>query len=138
MEITYDWKITALKKAPTLDGLSNVITHIRFNYTGTDSVSGESHTFSGACPVGTPSAENFSAIETLTEEIIVEWAKANHPTDHMNEVILKGIQSKIIPTQEDVTELEWLQPAETAPDTTEVDAAPDTTEVDDAEQVTEE
>lgn len=28
MNITYDWKITALKKAPTLDGLSNVITHI--------------------------------------------------------------------------------------------------------------
>jgi hypothetical protein len=145
MEITYDWKITALKKAPTLDGLSNVITHIRFNYTGTDSVSGESQTFSGACPVGAPSAENFSEIGTLTEEIIVEWAKANHPTDHMNDVILKGIQSKIIPTQEDVTELEWLQTVEESPaiesapnEEEEATDAPNTTEVDDAEQVTEE
>ena len=113
MNITYDWKITALKKAPTLDGLSNVITHIRFDYTGTDSESGESHTFSGACPVGAPSAENFSAIETLTEATIIEWAQANHPTDHMDEVILKGIKGKVTPTQEDVTELDWLQTEET-------------------------
>ena len=120
MNITYDWKITALKKAPALDWLSNVITHIRFDYTGTDSESGESHTFSGACPVGAPSAENFSAIETLTEATIIEWAQANHPTDHMDEVVLKGIKGKVTPTQEDVTELDWLQTEETpAPPTTE-------------------
>jgi len=120
MNITYDWKITALKKAPALDGLSNVITHIRFDYTGTDSESGEFHTFSGACPVGAPSAENFSAIETLTEATIIEWAQANHPTDHMDEVILKGIKGKVTPTQEDVTELDWLHTEETpAPETEE-------------------
>ena len=120
MNITYDWKITALKKAPALDGLSNVITHIRFDYTGTDSESGESHTFSGACPVGAPSEENFSAIETLTEATIIEWAQANHPTDHMDGVILKGIKGKVTPMQEDVTELDWLQTEETpAPETEE-------------------
>jgi len=106
--ITYNWKITALKKAPTLDGLSNVITHIKFDYTGTDAESGESHTFNGACPVGAPSAENFASIETLTEDMVIEWAKANHPVDHMNEVIKKGIKAKVIPTNEDVTELDWL------------------------------
>ena len=67
MNITYDWKITALKKAPSLDGLSNVITHIRFDYTGTDADSGESHTFHGACPVGAPNPDAFSEITTLTE-----------------------------------------------------------------------
>jgi len=103
MELTYSWKITALKKAPSLDGLSNVITHIRFDYTGTDTESGESHTFHGACPVGAPDAENFAAIETLTEETVIEWAKANHPTDHMNEVIERHIKEKLTPTQEDVT-----------------------------------
>jgi hypothetical protein len=109
MNITYNWKITALKKAPTLDGLSNVITNIRFDYTGTDEESGESHTFSGACPVPAPSADNFADIETLTEDIVIEWAKANHPVGHMNEVIEKGIKSKITPTNEDVTELDWLE-----------------------------
>jgi len=108
MNITYNWKITALKKAPTLDGLSNVITHIKFDYTGTDTESGESHTFSGACPVPAPSSDNFADIETLTEDMVIEWAKANHPVGHMNEVIEKGIKSKITPTNEDVTELDWL------------------------------
>ena len=109
MELTYDWKITALKKAPSLDGLSNVITHIRFDYTGTDAASGESHTFHGACPVGAPSADSFSEINTLTEADVIEWAKANHPTDHMNEVIEKAISDKVTPKNEDVTELDWLQ-----------------------------
>ena len=110
MNLTYSWKITALKKAPSLDGLSNVITHIKFNYTGTDAESGESHTFHGACPVGAPDAENFTSIETLTEADIIEWAKANHPTDHMDEVIERHIKEKLTPTQEEVTELNWLTP----------------------------
>ena len=108
MNITYAWKITALKKAPTLDGLSNVITHIRFDYTGTDSESGESHTFHGACPVGAPNADNFSEITTLTEADVIGWAQANHPTSHMNEVIEKAISDKLTPKNEDVTELDWL------------------------------
>lgn len=114
MNITYSWKITALKKAPSLDGLSNVITHVRFDYTGTDADSGESHTFHGACPIGAPSADNFSEITTLTEEQVIEWAKANHPTDHMNEVIEKVISDKITPKNEDVTEIDWLQTEEPA------------------------
>ena len=108
MEITYAWKITALKKAPSLNGLSDVITHIRFDYTGTDAESGESHTFHGACPVGAPSAESFTPLTEVTEENVIEWAKANHPTAHMNEVILKAISEKVQPKNEDVTELEWL------------------------------
>ena len=113
MEITYAWKITALKKAPSLNGLSDVITHIRFDYTGTDAESGESHTFHGACPVGAPDAENFTPLASITEENVIEWAKANHPTGHMNEVIEREISKKITPVNEDVTELEWLQPAVT-------------------------
>ena len=34
MSITYTWKITGVKKLPTLGELSNVITHINFDYTG--------------------------------------------------------------------------------------------------------
>ena len=115
MEITYAWKITALKKAPSLNGLSDVITHIRFDYTGTDAESGESHTFHGACPVGAPNADSFTPITEITEANVIEWAKANHPTNHMNEVIEREISKKITPTNEEVTELEWLQPAVVTP-----------------------
>lgn len=111
MEITYTWKITALKKAPSLDGLSDVITHIRFDYTGTDAVSGESHTFHGACPVGAPSADGFTPLAQITEADVIEWAKANHPVGHMNEVIAKAISDKLTPKSEEVTELDWLSPA---------------------------
>ena len=113
MNITYAWKITALKKAPSLNGLSDVITHIRFDYTGTDAESGESHTFHGACPVGTPNAESFTPLTEITEENVIAWAQANHPTDHMNEVIAREIGKKIVPMNEEVNELEWLQPAVT-------------------------
>jgi len=80
MNITYDWKITAMKKAPVLEGLSDVITHIRFDYTGTDADSGETHVFPGACPIGLPDAENFTELASLTEADVIEWVKANHPT----------------------------------------------------------
>ena len=110
MEITYAWKITALKKAPSLNGLSDVITHIRFDYTGTDAESGESHTFHGACPVGAPNADSFTPITEITEANVIEWAKANHPTDHMNEVIKREIGKEIVPMNEEVTELDWLTP----------------------------
>lgn len=115
MNITYTWKITALKKAPELDGLSNVITHIRFDYTGTDSESGHSYSFQGACPIGSPDAANFTEITSLTEEQVISWAQANHPTDHMNSVIEGAIRRKLRPTLEDVTELSWLPTEEQAP-----------------------
>ena len=120
MSITYDWSITALKKAPSLDGLSDVVTNIRFNYTGTDSESGESFTFAGACPVPAPDSETFTALADLTEAEVITWAQANHPTDHMNEVVEKGISAKVTPVNEDVTELDWLA--------TEAPAEPETTE----------
>ena len=123
MNITYDWKITALKKAPSLDGLSNVITHIRFDYTGTDADSGESHTFHGACPVGAPNADSFTEITSLTEADVISWAQANHPTDHMNEVIEKAISDKITPKNEDVTELDWLQTESADPEPAVEDAS---------------
>jgi hypothetical protein len=110
MNMSYEWKITALKQAPTLDGLSNVITNINFEYKGTDADSGESAVFYGACPTGAPDSENFTAIGDLTEADVIAWAQANHPTDHMDEVIQKEISTKITPTNVEVTgdDVSWL------------------------------
>ena len=110
MNMSYEWKITALKQAPTLDGLSNVITHVNFEYKGTDADSGKSAVFNGACPIGAPDSENFTAIGDLTEANVIAWAKANHPTEHMNEVIQNEISKKITPTNVEVTseQISWL------------------------------
>ena len=114
MNMSYEWAITAMKKAPTLDGLSNVITHINFEYKGTDADSGESAVFNGACPIGAPDSENFTAIGDLTEADVVAWAQANHPTEHMNQVIQNEISKKITPTNVVVTseEVSFLAPPE--------------------------
>ena len=118
MNITYEWKITAMKKAPSLDGLSDVITHIRFDYTGTDADSGESHTFAGACPVGAPSSDAFTALADLTEADVIAWAQANHPTDHMNMVIEKAISDKVTPKNVEA-EMPWAPAPETPAEPTE-------------------
>jgi len=110
MNLSYEWKITAMKKAPSLDGLSDVITHVNFEYKGIDADSGEEAVFNGACPIGAPDSENFTALGELTEGDVIAWAKANHPTDHMNEVIEKQISDKLTPKNVEV-EMPWA-PAE--------------------------
>jgi len=106
MNMSYTWSITGLKKAPSLDGLTDVITNIRFNYTGTDADSGYSHTFAGAVPTGAPDSASFTPLADLTEAEVVSWAQANHPTDHMNEIISASIANQITPTNDD-TDLPW-------------------------------
>jgi len=110
MNISYEWKITALKKAPSLDELSDVITHVRFDYTGTDADSGESYTFSGACPILPPDPNVFTPLTEVLESDVILWAQANHPTDHMNYIIEKNISDKITPKNEEVSvdEVYWL------------------------------
>lgn len=112
MNLSYEWKITAMKKAPSLDGLSDVITHVNFEYKGTDADSGEEAVFNGACPIGAPDSESFTALGELTEADVIAWAQANHPTDHMNEVIEKAISEKITPKNEEA-EMPWAPAEET-------------------------
>lgn len=109
MAINYEWKITAMKSAPSLDGLSDVITHINFEYKGTDE-DGNEGVFNGACPIPAPDADNFTELANLTEADVIEWAKENHPTDHMNEVIEKQISDKVTPKNVE-TDMPWA-PAE--------------------------
>jgi hypothetical protein len=102
MAITYTWSITGLKKAPSLNGLDDVVTGIRFKYKGVDS-DGNEGVFDGAVPVGAPNSDSFIAISELTEAEIIEWAKANHPVDHMQEMIAKIIEDKKAPKSDDYT-----------------------------------
>lgn len=104
MNMSYEWAITAMKKAPTLDGLSNVIMHVNFNYTGTDADSGHSAVFHGACPLAAPQeGDEFIEIGDLTEAKVIEWAQAAHPVEHMNSVIEEEINRIITPTNVEVT-----------------------------------
>jgi hypothetical protein len=109
MAITYTWKITAMKKAPSLDGLSDVITHVNFEYKGVDE-NGNEGVFNGACPLPGPDKDDFIELSKATEADVIKMAQENHPVDHMNEVIEKQIADKITPKNEEV-DLPWA-PAE--------------------------
>lgn len=111
MAITYTWKITAMKKAPSLDDLSDVITHVNFEYKGVDE-NGNEGIFNGACPLPGPDAADFIELSKATEDDVIEMAKANHPVEHMNDVIEKQIAEKVTPKNESV-DLPWA-PAEEA------------------------
>ena len=41
---------------------------------------------------------------------MIEWAKANHPVEHMQEVIAKAIADQEVPKNEEVSseEVSWL------------------------------
>ena len=112
MAVAYTWGITAMKKAPSLDGLSDVITHVRFKYEGTDSdvdSNGEFYkaSFQGACPLGAPSSDTFTPLANVTEANVVEWAKANHPVEHMQEVILKELAELKKPKNVEIDGMPW-------------------------------
>jgi len=106
MAITYTWKITAMKKAPSLDDLSDVITHVNFEYKGVDE-NGNEGIFNGACPLPGPDAADFIELSKATEADVIEMAQANHPVEHMNDVIEKQIAEKIAPKNESV-DLPWV------------------------------
>ena len=115
MNITYVWAITAMKMAPSLDGLTDVVTNVQFTYTGTDSDSGFSSTFNGAYPVPPPSAPGFIPLADLTEAEVIAWIEPIYPIDHPNEVIEAGIENQIAPTNEDAP-MPWApEPPEPLP-----------------------
>ncbi len=113
MNIIYTWKISGLKMAPSLDGLTDVVTNVRFEYTGTDEDTGFSGTFSGAIPIGQPESGSFVPLADLTENEVIAWVQSIYPIDHPNEVVLKEINQKITPTNDDVP-MPW-EPSEPTP-----------------------
>lgn len=100
MELTYEWKLTGLKKQDTAD-LTDLVIGTQWKLTGTNA-NGTSGTFSGATPLDIPDADEvgFIPYEELTEELVLGWIKdlvaGNKPTnymDHINEQIIKQIRN---------------------------------------------
>lgn len=116
MNITYTWKITGMKMAPTLDGLSDVITNVQFEYKGTDSDSEFSSTFQGAIPIGQPSSGNFVPLADLTENEVITWVQSIYPMDHPNEIVSKGIKNQIVPEDKDAV-MPWAPDPDPTPPT---------------------
>ncbi len=107
MNITYSYKITSMLMAPLLDGLSDVITVVKFNYIGKDSDSGYEGVFNGSIPVEAPDPSSFVPLKDLTEDEVIQWVIDTYPSwDHPQNVILKQINNKITP-KTDEAQMPW-------------------------------
>lgn len=101
MALTYEWKLTGLKKQDTAD-LSDLVIGTRWELKGTNDA-GVFGTFSGATPLDIPDADEpgYIAYADLTETQVLGWVKnivsesaATQYMDHITEQIEKQISEK--------------------------------------------
>ena len=102
MSLTYEWKLTNIKKATTTDLSSDAVIGTQWKVIATDG-DGNEGTFSGATPFKLQeiNPDNFIAFEDLTENIVLDWIKSyvsgsgtfnNGYWDHISEQINKQIE----------------------------------------------
>ena len=112
MAITYSYQIHELKAVPTVGDLEQVITEVRYAYIGTDE-NNITSTYPGRTALPTPDSEEFTSIEELTEELVVEWLEANADLNIMKQAIEAHIEQQSGVIYKGST-LPWA-PAEQAP-----------------------
>jgi hypothetical protein len=102
MALTYEWKLTGLRKKDTAD-LSDLVIGTRWKLKGTNG-NGVFGTFDGATPLDIPDADEdgFIAYADLTEDLILGWIKehvsgssSSNYMEHINEQINKQIGEKV-------------------------------------------
>ena len=101
MALTYEWKLTGLRKQQTAN-LDNVVIGTFWKVTGTDE-DGNTGEFSGATPfeLSSVNTASFTAYADLTEEQVLNWIKQRVSGsaitsywDHINSVIIRDIDAK--------------------------------------------
>ena len=70
----YTWKIETLESHPSVNGLENVVAVVHWRLFGTDDVNIVDAY--GSVNLDAPDSDNFYQYNILTQEQIVEWAKA--------------------------------------------------------------
>jgi hypothetical protein len=101
MALTYEWKLTGLRKQQTAT-LDNVVVGTFWKVTGTDE-DGNTGEFSGATPfeLSTVNTSSFTTYSELSEEQVLGWVKQRVSGsaltaywDHIDDVIKRDIDSK--------------------------------------------
>jgi hypothetical protein len=115
MGLTYDWKLTSLRKQNT-DNLSDVIVGTQWKLIGTDE-DGNTGVFNGATPfeLRDLNGDGFVDYRDLTEELVLGWIKsqvsgstAANYMNHINQQIQKQINhTKYINMDVQERDLPW-------------------------------
>jgi len=88
--IDYKWTISALDCAVNEEGLENVVKTVHWRYRGTDA-DGDTAELYGAQPVPSPNPEEFSAYETLTQEVVEGWLESIMDMEEKQNIITEKI-----------------------------------------------
>lgn len=105
MAISYSWAITQLTKK-TVASTENVVLHVRWELTGTESTTGTTGKFQGATPLDfdPSSTDEFVAYGDLTEELVIGWIQ-NVVVDSYWDHVVERIQEEIDRTDDPVEEV---------------------------------
>lgn len=103
MAITYTWEVTGIKTRNT-ENFANAVVQTYWQKIGTDSDGNTAH-FAGATPfdADTIDPDNFTALDQLTEEMVLGWIQAQVTgsyEEHVNMVIQNQINDTISPITE--------------------------------------
>jgi hypothetical protein len=116
MGLTYEWKLTGLKKQSSIN-LEDAVVGTSWKVIGTDT-DGNQGSFTGATPfsISTINTGSFTAYSELTEVQVIDWVKAHvsgssvstNYWGHINEVIQKEINGKKwVKVEISETDLPW-------------------------------
>ena len=104
MANTYSWSINALDTYPSQDSLTDVVYNIHWGLIATsdqldDSGNGYMASSIGTQTVAAPDAEDFTAFDDLTQEIVEAWLEASElDVDAIKAGLDAQIVEKITPT----------------------------------------
>jgi len=103
MAVTYTWEVTGIKTRNT-DSFANAVVQTYWKKIGTDENGNTAH-FVGATPfdADTIDPENFTALEQLTEEMVLGWIQAQVTgsyEEHVNQQIQKQLDDIASPITE--------------------------------------
>ena len=124
MALTYEWKLTGLKKGST-ESAQDVVIGTRWELTGTDE-DGNSGTFSGATPFKLENVDfhNFVPYENLDQDTVLGWIQAEVVggyRDHVDGRIAEQINAvKMQAADIGHTEFPWSPAPEPTPEPTSV------------------
>ena len=98
MANTYSWQINALDTYPSQESLTDVVYNIHWGLTATsDQTDGDGNAYTansiGTQTVAAPDADDYTAFEDLTQEIVEAWLEAS---DLDVEAIKEGLDAQIV------------------------------------------
>jgi len=98
MANTYSWQINALDTYPSQEDLTDVVYNIHWGLTATSDqtdADGNAYTANsiGTQTVAAPDADDYTAFEDLTQEIVEAWLEAS---DLDVEAIKEGLDAQIV------------------------------------------